>query len=105
MESAPRLKKSLQPVAYCVYSIATGKRKERKPGMQELLNMSRDDYERAKALQEAFDSFVHSRIKEWSHEEIELLAKVNVSLDLNAFRLETELERWALAMEKDIANA
>lgn len=73
--------------------------------MQELVNMYRDDYERAKALQKAFDSFIHSRIREWSHDEIELLAKVNVSLDMKAFRAETELERWAEAMEKYTANA
>ena len=73
--------------------------------MQGMVNICREDYERAKALQEAFDSFVHSRIREWSREEIELLAKVNVSLDLKAFEAETELERWSAAMESDLKNA
>ena len=73
--------------------------------MQELVNIHREDYERAKALQEAFDSFIQSRIREWSHEEIELLAKVNVSLYFKADEAETELERWAEAVENDIKNA
>lgn len=73
--------------------------------MQELVNLYRDDYEREKALQEAFDSFIHSRIKEWSKDEIELLAKVNVSLALKTLAARTELERWAEAMEKDMENA
>lgn len=73
--------------------------------MQELMNLYRDDYEREKALQEAFDSFIHSRIKEWSKEEIELLAKVNVSLAFKTLAAKSELERWAEAMEKDMDNA
>ena len=73
--------------------------------MQELVNIHREDYERAKALQEAFDSFIQSRIREWSHEEIELLAKVNVSLYFKTAEAETELERWAEAVENDIKNA
>lgn len=73
--------------------------------MQELMSLYRDDYEREKALQEALDSFIHSRIGEWSKEEIELLAKVNVSLELKALTAKTELERWAEAMEKDMDNA
>lgn len=95
----------MQPVKHCVYNVTTGKRKERKPEMQELMSLYRDDYEQEKALQEAFDSFIHNRIGEWSKEEIELLAKVNVSLELKASAAKTELERWAEAMEKDMENA
>lgn len=73
--------------------------------MKELVNLYRADYEKEEALQEAFDSFIHSRIGEWSKEEIELLAKVNISLELKALKAKTELERWAEAVESDIDNA
>lgn len=72
--------------------------------MQELVSLYRDDFEQEKALQEAFDSFIHNRIGEWSKEEIELLAKINISLELKTLKAKTELERWAEAMEKDMEN-
>ena len=72
--------------------------------MQELVSLYRDDYEREEALQKDFDSFIHSRIKEWSKDEIELLARVNVSLAFKALAARSELERWAEAMEKDMEN-
>lgn len=37
--------------------------------MQGMVNICREDYERAKALQEAFDSFVRSRICEFANLE------------------------------------
>ncbi len=73
--------------------------------MQKLANLYRDDYEREKALQKAFESFINDRISEWSREEMELLAKVNVSLSFKVFEAETELERWAEAVESDLKNA